>query len=84
MYCKSCGNKTEDGKYCSECGKPLKIEYSKSKSYNERGFHWWEIALLMVIAIYIGFLIVGVIGSIIGIVIVGLIAWNKGRGVVKS
>jgi len=41
------------------------------------GFKWWEILLLMVIAIYLGYLIVGVIGSVIGIIIVSIISWRK-------
>jgi uncharacterized membrane protein YvbJ len=83
MYCKKCGTEV-DGKFCQECGTAVESVTTKQKegnkskkSFDQRSFYWWEIVLLMVIAIYIGFDAFGVIGAIIGILIVGLISWKK-------
>ena len=37
MYCKECGAKIEDGKFCSECGTPIEPipSIQKNQSNNE-------------------------------------------------
>ena len=67
MYCKECGAKIEDGKFCSECGTSLKSANSKQKE-GPISVHTADILLTIIIPI---------LGIFIGL---GYLLNNKGEG----
>ena len=76
VRCSKCGAENPDnGKYCKECG--LSLNDSKN---DEKDSNWkaWEIMLLLIAFGFIGYMMLGIFGMIIGvIVVVGYLIYEK-------